>query len=458
MFTVRRLLGLFVFLAMSIIAFAQDKPNILVIWGDDIGQSNISAYTRGMMGYTTPNIDRIANSSPTTTGSRAALPAAPRSCSARVCSVPGLSKVGLPGAKEGINTLDPTIPALLKDQGYATGQFGKNHFGDRDEHLPTNHGFDEFLGNLYHLNAEEEPGTTVGGRGSRVHVDREGSGVPPRGNGTAGQGRRTAGREPARRMVNAHYAKLARTGQAKGCAAYADYRELLAREDVDAVVIATPDHTHAVIALAAIAKGKHVYCGKTAGLECGAKPRHHRSRPQGQRGHAVRQPRSGRRRPPGSPARSSRTERSDRSARSTRGARRGFGACRRAWSAQRHPTPHPKGWTGISGWARARQRPYHPAYHPWTWRNWWDFGTGLLGDLGCHKLSTVFKALKLTHPVTVEASSTVHQGEVYPHGVTARLEFAARGRSGAADAGDGSTADSRRRAPKTSNPGAAWAR
>ena len=136
------------------------KPNILVIWGDDIGQSNISAYTRGMMGYQTPNIDRIANEGMLFTDYYAE-----QSCTAGRSSFllgqsvfrTGLSKVGLPGAKEGITEQDPTIAELLKNHGYATGQFGKNHLGDRDEHLPTNHGFDEFLGNLYHLNAEEEP-------------------------------------------------------------------------------------------------------------------------------------------------------------------------------------------------------------------------------------------------------------------------------------------------------------
>jgi arylsulfatase len=136
------------------------KPNILVIWGDDIGQSNISAYSMGLVGYKTPNIDRIAKEGILFTDYYAE-----QSCTAGRASFmlgqsvfrTGLSKVGLPGAKEGINTLDPTIAVLLKDQGYATGQFGKNHFGDRDEHLPTNHGFDEFFGNLYHLNAEEEP-------------------------------------------------------------------------------------------------------------------------------------------------------------------------------------------------------------------------------------------------------------------------------------------------------------
>ena len=139
---------------------AQDKPNILVIWGDDIGQSNISAYTMGMMGYQTPNIDRIAKEGMIFTDYYSE-----QSCTAGRSSFilgqsvfrTGLSKVGLPGAKEGISSEDPTIAELLKPLGYRTGQFGKNHLGDRDEHLPTNHGFDEFYGNLYHLNAEEEP-------------------------------------------------------------------------------------------------------------------------------------------------------------------------------------------------------------------------------------------------------------------------------------------------------------
>jgi arylsulfatase len=136
------------------------KPNILVIWGDDIGQTNISAYSRGMMGYKTPNIDRIAKEGMMFTDYYAE-----QSCTAGRSSFitgqsvfrTGLSKVGMPGAKEGLSGKDPTIAELLKPFGYATGQFGKNHLGDRDEHLPSNHGFDEFLGNLYHLNAEEEP-------------------------------------------------------------------------------------------------------------------------------------------------------------------------------------------------------------------------------------------------------------------------------------------------------------
>ena len=141
-------------------ARAADKPNILVIWGDDIGQSNISAYTRGMMGYHTPNIDRIADEGMMFTDYYGE-----QSCTAGRSSFimgqsvfrTGLSKVGLPGSKLGMQEEDPTIAGLLKNHGYATGQFGKNHLGDQDSHLPTNHGFDEFLGNLYHLNAEEEP-------------------------------------------------------------------------------------------------------------------------------------------------------------------------------------------------------------------------------------------------------------------------------------------------------------
>ncbi|MFC3616428.1 arylsulfatase [Lutimaribacter marinistellae] len=143
-------------------AWAQDaeKPNILVIWGDDVGQSNISAYTMGLMGYETPNIDRIAEEGMIFTDYYGE-----QSCTAGRSSFimgqsvfrTGLSKVGLPGAEEGMQVEDPTIAGMLKAEGYATGQFGKNHLGDRDEHLPTNHGFDEFFGNLYHLNAEEEP-------------------------------------------------------------------------------------------------------------------------------------------------------------------------------------------------------------------------------------------------------------------------------------------------------------
>jgi arylsulfatase A-like enzyme len=137
-----------------------DKPNILILWGDDIGWWNISFNSRGQMGYRTPNIDRIANEGAAFTDYYGQ-----QSCTAgRAAFITGqnpirtgLTKVGMPGADVGIRAEDPTIASLLKPLGYATGQFGKNHLGDKDVCLPTMHGFDEFFGNLYHLNAEEEP-------------------------------------------------------------------------------------------------------------------------------------------------------------------------------------------------------------------------------------------------------------------------------------------------------------
>jgi arylsulfatase len=141
---------------------AADKPNILVIFGDDVGMWNISAYHQGMMGGRTPNIDRIANE-----GAKFTDYYTQQSCTAgRAAFIlgqhpyrTGLLTIGMPGAKGGISDKDPTIASLLKNQGYKTAQIGKNHLGDQDQHLPTKHGFDEFFGNLYHLNAEEEPET-----------------------------------------------------------------------------------------------------------------------------------------------------------------------------------------------------------------------------------------------------------------------------------------------------------
>src|SRR6185436_8291649 len=143
-----------------VVAQQQQRPNIVIIWGDDIGQSNVSAYSRGLMGYQTPNIDRLASEGMMFTDLYAE-----QSCTAGRASFitgqaglrTGLTKVGLPGSALGLRKEDPTIAEVLKQQGYATGQFGKNHLGDRNEFLPTVHGFDEFFGNLYHLNAEEEP-------------------------------------------------------------------------------------------------------------------------------------------------------------------------------------------------------------------------------------------------------------------------------------------------------------
>ena len=136
----------------------QQKPNIIIIWGDDIGISDVSAYSHGLMGFKTPNIDRIANEGMMFTDFYGE-----QSCTAGRASFitgqsglrTGMTKVGLPGATLGVQKEDPTIAELLKPLGYATGQFGKNHLGDRNEFLPTVHGFDEFYGNLYHLNAEE---------------------------------------------------------------------------------------------------------------------------------------------------------------------------------------------------------------------------------------------------------------------------------------------------------------
>ena len=159
-----RPLRMFVATAVALLAatsaFAQDKPNILVIWGDDIGITNISFNNRGLMGYRTPNIDRIAEEGVSFTDYYGQ-----QSCTAgRAAFIggnnplrTGMTKVGVPGAPEGWQMTDVTMATVLKSQGYATGQFGKNHQGDQDQHLPTMHGFDEFFGNLYHLNAEEEP-------------------------------------------------------------------------------------------------------------------------------------------------------------------------------------------------------------------------------------------------------------------------------------------------------------
>jgi arylsulfatase len=136
------------------------KPNILVIWGDDIGRSNISAYTKGVVGYQTPNIDRIAKEGMIFTdyyGEQSCTAGRSSFITGQSVFRTGLSKVGLPGAELGMHEKDPTIAKALKSKGYVTGQFGKNHLGDKDKHLPSNHGFDEFFGNLYHLNAEEEP-------------------------------------------------------------------------------------------------------------------------------------------------------------------------------------------------------------------------------------------------------------------------------------------------------------
>jgi predicted dehydrogenase len=241
-----------------------------------------------------------------------------------------------------------------------------------------------------------------------------------------GKERRPGGREPARRMVEQHYSQHRRSGQWRGCRAYNDYRELLAKEDVDAVVIATPDHSHAIITMAALKKGKHVYCEKP--LTWSVAEARRVTEAARRAGVATQMGNMGQ---------------ADEAARTVcemiwDGA---IGSVRevQVWSPARFwkwslyeerpkeipPVPEGLDWDLWLG--PAQSRPYHPEYHPWTWRNWWDFGTGLLGDLGPHKLSTVFKALKLGHPTSVEACSTKLNPETYPLGVIARFEFPARG-------------------------------
>ena len=154
------LVGLLSMLIATPLYAVDQKPNILVIFGDDVGITNVSAYGHGIVGYRTPNIDRIAREGALFTdyyGQQSCTAGRAAFITGQVPFRTGLSKVGFPGAPQGLQKDDPTIAELLKPLGYATGQFGKNHLGDRDEFLPTVHGFDEFFGNLYHLNAEEEP-------------------------------------------------------------------------------------------------------------------------------------------------------------------------------------------------------------------------------------------------------------------------------------------------------------
>ena len=256
-------------------------------------------------------------------------------------------------------------------------------------------------------------------------VNREGGGYISW-NWAQGKAQQNCGREPARRIVDEHYAEQRRSGKYRGCKAYADYRELLAKEDVDAALIATPDHTHAVIAMAALKRRKHVYCEKP--LTYSVAEARRLAEAARAAGVATQLGNQGQ---------------------ATEEARviceliadGAIGAVREVqlWSPARFwrftpwetrppetpPVPEGLDWDLWLGPAPAR--PYHPEYCPWTWRNWWDFGTGVVGDLGCHKLSSVFKALKLGHPVSIEASSTKLNPETYPLGEIIRYEFPARG-------------------------------
>ena len=246
-------------------------------------------------------------------------------------------------------------------------------------------------------------------------------------NWTQGKEQKAAGREPARRAVEERYAEEKRSGKYAGCNAYSDFRELLAKENVDAVMVATPDHTHAVITMAALKMGKHVYCEKPltysvqeARQVTEAARRAGVATQLGNHGQATEE------------SRLTREIIMDGAIGPVREVQ--VWSPPRFWSwptwAGRPPEtpPVPDGLDWNLWLGPAPERPYHPAYCPWTWRNWWDFGTGLLGDLGCHKLSTVFKALKLGHPASVEACSCKFDSEIYPLSVIARYEFPARGR------------------------------
>ena len=256
-------------------------------------------------------------------------------------------------------------------------------------------------------------------------VNREGGGYISW-NWSEGKEEQKCGREPARRLMEEKYAEPRRSGQYRGCKAYTDYRELLEKEDVDGVMIATPDHAHAVITLAALKRGKHIYCEK---------PLTHSVAEARQVTEAARQAKVA--------TQCGNQGQATESARVVREilADGAIGAVRevQVWSPARFwswPTwegrppetpPIPDGLDWDLWLGPAPRRPYHPAYHPWTWRNWLDFGTGLLGDLGLHKLSTVFKALELGHPTSVEASATKLSNETYPLGEIIRYEFPARG-------------------------------
>lgn len=241
-----------------------------------------------------------------------------------------------------------------------------------------------------------------------------------------GKDQQLGGREPARRLVDDFYAKQQRSGQYRGCRVYSDYRELLEKEDVDAVMIATPDHSHAVITMAALKRRKHVYCEKP--LTYSVFEARQVTEAARQAGVATQLGNHGQ---ASEEARVVQEFIADGAIGPVHGVQVWSPA--RFWKfqpwesrlAETPPVPEGLDWDLWLG--PAPQRPYHPEYCPWLWRNWWDFGTGQLGDLGCHKLSTVFKALKLGHPASVEASSTKLNPETCPLGVIARFEFPARG-------------------------------
>jgi len=241
-----------------------------------------------------------------------------------------------------------------------------------------------------------------------------------------GKDRQTCGREPARREVDNHYSQIAASGSYKGCRAYADYRELLEKEDVDSVMIATPDHTHAVITMAALKRRKHVYCEKP--LAWSVEETRKITEAAREAGVATQLGNHGQ---ASTEARVTCELIAAGAIGAVREVHASYGA--RFWKTALYETrpaetpPVPEGLDWDLWLGPAPERPYHPEYHPWTWRNWWDFGTGLIGDLGCHMLSTAFKALKLSHPTSVEACSTKLNPETHPQGVMTHFEFPARG-------------------------------
>ncbi len=240
-----------------------------------------------------------------------------------------------------------------------------------------------------------------------------------------GTEQKLGGREPARRLVDEHYAKQNDAGKYQGCRAYSDYRELLDREDVDGVVVATPDHTHAVVTMAALRKRKHVYCEKPLAYSIGEVRQITETARQvgvatqlGNQGQASEE------------ARLVQEMILDGAIGAVREVHVVLGP--RFWDPPardvRPPeTPAvPEGLDWDLWLGPASARPYHPVYHPWRWRDWWDFGTGPLGDMGCHILSTVFKSLKLRHPICVEATCAEPGTEVYPRNFKVQYEFPAR--------------------------------
>jgi len=255
-------------------------------------------------------------------------------------------------------------------------------------------------------------------------VNREGGGYISW-NWMQGKERKLGGREPARHLVDEHYAKQKGVGKYQGCQAYGNFRELLEQEDVDGVMVATPDHTHAVIVMAALKRGKHVYCEKPLAYSV----------------HETRQITEAARRAKvatqlGNHGQASEKARlvqefildgaigAVREVHIVLGPRFWGAPARGSRPAETPPVPDGLDWDLWLG--PAPERPYHPAYHPWRWRDWRDFGTGPLGDMGCHILSTVFKSLKLRHPISIEATCTEIGPEVYPRDFEVHYEFPAR--------------------------------